>query len=185
MATYNIDPSHSEITFKVKHLMITNVTGHFQKFSGSMTSSAEDFSDATIHFEADINSISTNSEQRDGHLTSPDFFDAEKFPKLTFVSKSLAKKGDNYELTGDLTIKGVTKTITLSAELGGIMTDPYGQYKVGFEINGKINRSDFGLTWNAVTEAGGIVVSEEVKLHIQVQLVKQANVPVQEVAEVQ
>lgn len=174
MATYIIDASHSEITFKVKHLMITNVTGHFQKFSGSMTASKEDFTDAVISFEAETSSINTNSEQRDGHLKSGDFFDAEKFPLLTFKSTSLVKDGDDYKLTGDLTIKDVTKSITLDAELGGVMTDPYGQYKAGFEINGKIHRSDFGLTWRAVTEAGGIVVSEEVKLHIQVQLVKQA-----------
>mgnify|MGYP001178345705 CR=1 FL=1 len=174
MATYIIDASHSEITFKVKHLMITNVTGHFQKFSGSMTASKEDFTDAVINFEAETSSIDTNSEQRDGHLKSGEFFDSEKFPLLTFKSTSLTKDGDDYKLTGDLTIKGVTKSIALDAELGGVMTDPYGQFKAGFEINGKIHRSDFGLTWNAVTEAGGIVVSEEVKLHIQVQLVKQA-----------
>lgn len=174
MATYIIDASHSEITFKVKHLMITNVTGHFQKFSGSMTANKEDFTDAVINFEAETSSINTNSEQRDGHLKSGEFFDAEKFPLLSFKSTSLVKNGDDYKLTGDLTIKAVTKSITLDAELGGVMTDPYGQFKAGFEINGKIHRSDFGLTWNAITEAGGIVVSEEVKLHIQVQLVKQA-----------
>ena len=175
MSTYKIDAAHSEITFKVKHLMITNVTGSFTKFDATMESDAADFSDAKISFEADTNSISTNNEQRDGHLKSDDFFAAEKFPKLTFVSKSFAKKSDDkYTLTGDLTIRGTTKPIALDVEYGGNMTDPYGQAKSGFEINGVINRKDFGLTWGAVTEAGGVVVSDEVKLHLNVQMIKQA-----------
>lgn len=175
MSTYKIDAMHSEITFKVKHLMITNVTGSFTQFDATMEASAEDFSDARISFEADINSISTNNEQRDTHLKSADFFAADQFPKLQFTSTSFTKiSGDNYSLKGDLTIKGITKPVELKAEFGGTMTDFYGQNKAGFEINGKINRSDFGLTWSAVTEAGGVVVSEEVKLHIAVQMVKQA-----------
>jgi polyisoprenoid-binding protein YceI len=175
MATYKIDPMHSEITFKVKHLMITNVTGSFQQFDATMESNEEDFSDATISFEADVNSISTNNEQRDGHLKSADFFAAEEFPKLQFSSTSFTKKSaDTYSLKGDLTIKGITKPVELTVEYGGNMTDFYGQNKAGFEITGKINRSDFGLTWSAVTEAGGVVVSEEVKLHLAVQMVKQA-----------
>ncbi|MES2332049.1 MAG: YceI family protein [Bacteroidota bacterium] len=175
MSTYKIDAAHSEITFKVKHLMITNVTGSFTKFDATMESEAADFSDAKISFEADVNSISTNNEQRDGHLKSDDFFAAEKFPKLSFISKSFTKKSDNeYTLTGDLTIRDHTKTVELSVEHGGTATDPYGQVKSGFEINGKINRKDFGLTWGAVTEAGGVVVSDEVKLHLNVQMIKQA-----------
>jgi polyisoprenoid-binding protein YceI len=175
MSTYKIDAAHSEITFKVKHLMITNVTGSFTKFDATMESNAADFSDAKISFEADTNSISTNSEQRDGHLKSDDFFAADKFPKLTFVSKSFTKKSDDqYTLTGDLTIRGTTKTVGLDVEYGGNMTDPYGQVKSGFEINGKINRKDFGLTWGAVTEAGGVVLSDDVKLHLNVQMIKQA-----------
>ena len=175
MSTYKIDAAHSEINFKVKHLMITNVTGTFKQFTATMESSTPDFSDAVIHFEADVNSISTNNEQRDGHLKSDDFFNAETFPKLTFSSKSLAKKTENnYLLTGDLTIRGITKTVSLNVEFGGIMTDPWGQQKAGFEINGSINRKDFDLKWTATTEAGGIVVSDEVKLQIAVQMIKQA-----------
>lgn len=175
MATYKIDAAHSEITFKVKHLMITNVTGSFTKFDATLESEAADFSDAKISFEADIDSVNTNNEQRDGHLKSDDFFAAEKFPKLTFVSKSLTKKNEEeYTLTGDLTIRDVTKTIDLSVEFGGTMVDPWGQHKAGFEINGKINRKEFGLGWGAVTEAGGVVVSDDVKLHLAVQMIKQA-----------
>ncbi|MEN9598379.1 MAG: hypothetical protein RL596_690 [Bacteroidota bacterium] len=175
MATYKIDPMHSEITFKVKHLMITNVTGSFQEFDATLDANEDDFSDAKISFEANVNSISTNNEQRDGHLKSADFFAADEFPKLQFSSTSFQKKSaDNYSLIGDLTIKGITKSVALTVEYGGNMTDFYGQNKAGFDISGKINRSDFGLTWSAVTEAGGIVVSEEVKLHVAVQMVKQA-----------
>lgn len=175
MATYKIDPMHSEISFKVKHLMITNVTGSFQQFDATMESNEDDFSDATISFEADVNSISTNNEQRDGHLKGADFFAADEFPKLQFSSTSFTKKSaDTYSLKGNLTIKGITKPVELTVEYGGNMTDFYGQNKAGFEITGKINRSDFGLTWSAVTEAGGVVVSEEVKLHLAVQMVKQA-----------
>jgi len=175
MSTYKIDAAHSDITFKVKHLMITNVTGNFTKFDATMETDAADFSDAKISFDADTNSISTNNEQRDGHLKSDDFFAADKFPKLSFKSKSFTKKNeDTYTLTGDLTIRDTTRAVELSVEYGGTMTDPYGQVKSGFEINGKINRKDFGLTWGAVTEAGGVVVSDEVKLHLSVQMIKQA-----------
>ena len=175
MSTYKIDAAHSEITFKVKHLMITNVTGSFTKFDATLESEAADFSDAKITFEADTNSITTNNEQRDGHLKSDDFFAADKFPKLSFVSKSFTHtKGTDFVLTGDLTIRDQTKPVELTVEYGGTATDPYGQVKSGFEINGKINRKDFGLTWGAVTEAGGVVVSDEVKLHLNVQMIKQA-----------
>jgi len=174
MSVYKIDAAHSEINFKVKHLMITNVTGSFNTFEGSMESNNEDFSDAKISFTADINSISTNNEQRDGHLKSDDFFGAEAFPKLTFTSTAFTPKSSGeYLLTGNLTIKGITKSVELNVELGGTATDPYGQVKTGFEINGKINRKDFGLNWSAVTEAGNIMVSEEVKLQLAVQLIKQ------------
>ncbi len=155
--------------------MITNVTGSFTKFDATLESSNEDFSDAKIAFEAETASISTNNEQRDGHLKSDDFFAADKFPKLSFTSTSFTKKGDDaYTLVGDLTIRDVTKSVELAVEYGGTATDPYGQVKAGFEINGKINRKDFGLTWGAVTEAGGVVVSDEVKLHLNVQMIKQA-----------
>ena len=175
MATYVIDPAHSEITFKIRHLMISNVTGHFAKFSGKMESSKDDFSDAEIEFEADIDSIDTNNEQRDGHLRTGDFFDAAKYPKLTFKSTSFEKQSSGeYKLNGDLTVHGVTKPVTLNVELGGATNDLYGQSKVGFEISGKIHRKDFGLEWNAPLETGGVVLSDEVKLLLNVQLTKQA-----------
>ncbi len=175
MATYKIDPSHSEVMFKIKHLMITNVTGSFSKFDATMVADKEDFSDATVSFEAEVDSISTNSEQRDGHLKSDDFFAAEKYPKISFVSTGIKKINDeDYKLTGDLTIRDVTKPVTLDVTYGGTMTDFYGQTKAGFEISGKINRKEYGLVWHAVTEAGGIVVSDDVKLNLNVQMIKQA-----------
>ncbi len=174
MAIYKLDALHSEITFKVKHLMISTVTGSFTQFDATMEAESDDFSDATIHFSANVGSISTGNEQRDGHLKSDDFFAAEKFPTLSFVGTSFKKVTDsNYELLGNLTIKEVTQPVTLAVEYGGAMTDFYGQSKVGFDITGKISRSAFGLTWSAVTEAGGVVVSDEVKLQLAVQLVKQ------------
>lgn len=174
MATTNwiIDASHSEIQFKVKHLVITTVTGSFTEFSGAVEA-GDTFENANISFEANTASISTNSDQRDGHLKSGDFFDAEKFPKLSFKSTKFSKKGDGFELTGDLTIKDVTNTVTLAVEYGGTAKDPWGNTKAGFEVTGKINRKDFGLTWNAPTEAGGVLVSDEVKLIANVQLLKQ------------
>jgi polyisoprenoid-binding protein YceI len=174
MATWTIDTAHTEIGFKVKHLVVSTVSGKFTTFDGKLESEKDDFSDAKITFEADTNSITTNNEQRDGHLKSDDFFAAEKFPKLSFVSKSFTyTKGTEFLLTGDLTIRDHTKTVELAVEYGGTVTDPYGQVKAGFEINGIINRKDFGLTWGALTEAGGVVVSDDVKLHLNVQMIKQ------------
>jgi polyisoprenoid-binding protein YceI len=155
--------------------MITNVTGSFQQFDATLEAAAANFSDAKISFEASIDSISTNNEQRDTHLKSDDFFAAAIYPKLSFVSTSfIHKSGSEYALVGDLTIKGNTKSVELAVDFGGRMTDFYGQDKAGFEITGKINRSEFGLTWSAVTEAGGVVVSDEIKLNMAVQMVKQA-----------
>ncbi|WP_394991770.1 YceI family protein [Emticicia sp.] len=175
MAIWTIDPTHSEVQFKVKHLMISTVTGTFGTYEGSIeTANDEDFVGTSVNFSADIDSISTGQEQRDGHLKSGEFFDAENFPKLSFVSTSMKKKeGDSYTLEGNLTIKGVTKPVSLNVEFGGIMGDFYGNTKAGFDISGKINRQDFGLTWSGVTEAGGIVVSDEVKLVFNIQAAKQ------------
>jgi polyisoprenoid-binding protein YceI len=168
-----IDPSHSEINFKVKHLVISSVTGGFDKFDATVFTNGEDFKDAQIQFTADVNSINTNQPDRDNHLKSPDFFDAAKFPELNFVSKNLKKKDDSkFVLTGDLTIRGTTKTVELEGEFGGIVKDPYGNIKAGFELIGKINRKEFGLQWNALTEAGGMVVSDEIKLLMNVELAK-------------
>lgn len=171
--TWAIDPMHSEVQFKVKHLMISTVTGSFGQFEGQVESTGDDFSDANITFSADIDSINTGAEQRDGHLKSPEFFDAEKFPKLTFASTSLTKTGgDTYTLTGDLTMHGLTKPVTLKVEHGGQMKDMYGQTRAGFEISGTIKRKEFGLTWDGVTEAGGIVLSDDIKLIMSIQLTK-------------
>lgn len=175
LTKWAIDPTHSEVQFKVKHLVISTVTGTFNKFDGHIETESEDFTDAKIHFEIDVNSIDTNQEQRDGHLKSPDFFDAGKYPKIVFNSTSFKKvKGDQYKLTGALTIKDVTKQVELDVEYGGSATDPYGNNKVGFEVTGKINRKEFGLNWNAITEAGAIVVADEIKININIQAAKQA-----------
>jgi polyisoprenoid-binding protein YceI len=172
---WSIDPMHSEVQFKVKHLVISTVTGSFKNFQGTVETEGDDFNNAKINFSLDVNSINTSQEQRDGHLKSADFFDAEQYPHITFESTSVTKESDdNYKLTGNLTIKGVTKPVTLDVEHGGIATDFYGNTKAGFEIEGKINRKEFGLTWDGVTEAGSIVVGEDVKLQANIQLAKQA-----------
>lgn len=175
MATWKIDASHSEVQFKVKHLMITTVTGHFSQFNvEAETGDDNDFTKAsTMAFSAEVDSISTNNADRDNHLKSADFFDAAKYPQILFKGSSLKQDGDSYKLTGDLTIKDVTRSVSLDAEFGGIVVDPYGQTKAGFTVTGKINRKDFGLTWSAVTEAGSIVVSDDVRISCEIQLVKQ------------
>jgi len=189
MATKNwvLDPTHSEVHFKIKHLMITNVTGSFDIFTVSAKTEEEDFTRGKISFTADVNSISTGNEQRDGHLKSGDFFDAEKFPRIKFeATKATAIDNDgSFDLYGDLTIRDITKNVKLSVEFGGVVKDPYGNTKAGFTINGKINRKDFGLTWNAVTEAGGVVVSEEVRIVAEIQLVEQPVAEEVELAEQQ
>jgi polyisoprenoid-binding protein YceI len=176
MATqqWKTDPVHSEVQFKVKHLMITTVTGHFKIFELVVEIENDDFTKASkIEFTADINSISTNNEQRDTHLKSADFFQAEQYAELKFIGHKYEKTGDTYKLHGDLTIKDITKPITVNVDYAGIVLDPYGQTKAGFTIEGKISRKEFGLTWNAVTEAGQIVVSDDIRLHCEIQLVKQ------------
>ena len=167
-----IDPTHSEVAFKVKHLVISTVTGYFRKFEGHAESTAEDFSDASVAFSLDVNSIDTNQSDRDQHLKSADFFDTASFPSIAFAGK-IVKHGGEYQLQGDLTLKGITQQVTLDVTYGGTVADPYGQTKAGFEIEGKLNRKDFGLTWSAITEAGSVVVSDQVRLQLSVQLVKQ------------
>ena len=171
---WTIDPVHSEIQFKVKHMVISTVTGQFERFSGSAESEGDDFEGATVTFEVEADSINTRNKDRDAHLKSDDFFNAEKYPKITFKSKSFTKVGDNnYKLVGDLTIRDVVKEVTLDVEYGGMVeNDGYGNVKAGFEVTGKINRKDFGLRWNGVTEAGQIIVSDEVKLILNVQFAK-------------
>ncbi|WP_069130101.1 YceI family protein [Rhodohalobacter halophilus] len=173
LTKWTIDPSHSEITFKVKHLVISTVTGKFKEFDAAIESDNDDFENAEISFEAAIDSIETGNEDRDNHLKSDDFFNAADHPKMTFKSTSFKKVGDGeYKLIGDLTIRGNSKQIELDVEYGGTVVDPYGQTKAGFEVSGKINRKEFGLTWSAVTEAGSVVVSDEVKLNLNVQFTK-------------
>lgn len=173
--TWNLDPSHSEVTFKVKHMMITNVSGNFSDFSVNVVSDGDDFTNAEVNFTAKTASVNTGSAQRDGHLQSPDFFDAEKHPEIKFKATKVEKVSDgNYKLHGDLTIKDVTKNIALDAEHGGIGKDPYGNVKAGFTVTGKINRKDFGLSWNAALETGGVMVSEDVKINCEIQVVKAA-----------
>lgn len=173
MTTWKIDPAHSEVKFKVKHLVVSTVTGHFNKYDAKAETSKDDFSDVKVSFEADVNSIDTKNEQRDGHLKSPDFFDAANHPKLTFVSKSTKKKADGeYELLGDLTIRDKKKEVKLDVAYNGTVKGFGGVEVAGFEITGKINRQDFGLTWSALTEAGGVVVSDDVKFEINAEFVK-------------
>lgn len=171
-----IDPSHSKIGFKVKHLMIANVTGTFREFEGLAETEGDDFSTARISFSMNSASVDTEIVDRDAHLKSADFFDAEIHPKITFTGGGLKDLGDDmYDLTGNLTIKGVMHPVSLSVEYGGTMTDPWGNLKAGFSITGKIKRKDWGLNWNAALEAGGVLVGEEVKINCDIELAKSAG----------
>jgi len=171
---WKIDPTHSEVQFKVKHLVISTVTGSFGSFDGQIEADDDHFENAKATFTADIESISTNNEDRDQHLKSDDFFNAEEYPNLKFESANFEKIGEGeYKVTGDLTIRDVTKVVTLDVIHGGTAGDPYGQTKAGFEVTGSINRKEFGLTWNAVTEAGNVVVADKIKLQLNVQFVQQ------------
>ncbi len=174
MATtkWAIDPTHSEIGFKVKHMMFTNVSGTFAAYDATITTEDDNFENANFEFSANIDSISTNNTDRDNHLKSGDFFDADNFPKLTFKASSFTKDGDDYEITGDLSIKEVTKPVKFPVEFSGLMKDPWGNTKAGLNIYGKINRKDWGLNWNSALETGGVLVGEEVKLNIELQLIK-------------
>ena len=174
MATtkWTLDPTHSELQFKVKHLMITNVTGNFSVISASIDADDDKFSKAKISFTADPKSITTNNEQRDGHLQAADFFETDKYPEIKFESTNYnAASG---KITGNLTIKGVTKPVTLDAEFHGTNKDPWGNQKAGFSLTGKINRKEWGLNWNAALETGGVLVSDDVKINAEVQFVKAA-----------
>ena len=173
--TWGIDPVHSEIGFKVKHLMITNVKGLFREFAATVTTNGEDFSTAEINLTINTASIDTGVADRDAHLKSADFFDTGNFSEMTFTSGRLARiSADEFTLSGDLTIKGISKPVTLDVEFGGLMTDPWGNKKAGFTLTGKINRKDWGLNWNAALEAGGVLVGEEIKLNCDIQLARQS-----------
>ena len=169
-----LDPTHSEIGFKIKHLMITNVSGNFNKFEVKAETNGDDFTNVKVSADIAVESINTNNAQRDAHLRNADFFEAEKFPLISFVSTGIRKLDEEtYALTGNLTIKETTKPVTLALEFGGVTKDPYGNYKAGFSISGKINRHDFGVSYNAVLETGGVALGEEIKIHGEIQLVKQ------------
>ncbi len=168
------DPAHSEVYFRVRHLMITTVTGHFRKFRVEVTTEDDDFTKATnIEFVAEVHSIDTKNQDRDNHLRSPDFFNASESGEIVFFGDHFEGTKESGKLTGQLTIKGVTKTIVLNVEFGGIVVDTYGQTKAGFTVEGKISRKEFGILWDAVTEAGNVVVSDEVKVFAEIQLIKQ------------
>ncbi len=170
-----LDPTHAEIQFKVRHLMITHITGSFGKFNADVETEGENFETAKVSFTAEVDSITTNNEQRDGHLKSADFFETSKYPVLTFTSTKLERiTGEEYTLYGAMTFHGITKNINLHVIHGGVIKDPWGNTRTGFTVEGKINRKDFGLVWNAATEAGGVVVGDEVKIHVSVEFVKQA-----------
>ncbi|HXB07229.1 MAG TPA: YceI family protein [Puia sp.] len=175
MATkWILDPSHSEVTFKVRHMMISNVSGEFKKFDANLETEGDDFMTAKVAFTAEIDSINTGSDQRDGHLKSADFFDAGNFPQLKFVATKYENVDNDgsYEVYGDLTIRGVTKNIKLDAEFGGVIKDPWGATRAGITVSGKINRKEFGLSWHGVTETGSLIASDEVKLHVELEFVK-------------
>lgn len=173
---WTIDPTHSEILFKVKHLMITNVKGEFRSFDASVSTVNDDFSTASIKATIKADSIFTNNNDRDAHLKSGDFFDVENHENLEFVGTSFTKLDDeNFQLKGNLTIRGVSKEISLDVEFGGIAKDPWGNEKAGFSVSGKINRKEWGLNWNAALETGGVLVSDEVRINAEVQFVKVQN----------
>jgi polyisoprenoid-binding protein YceI len=172
MKKYNLDPLHSDVSFRIKHLMISNVNGFFGEFSANMESENEDFSDAKINFEAKVNSISTNITDRDNHLKSPDFFDVENFPTLTFESTKTTKNGDVYEIVGNMSIKGIIREVTLKGTYNGNDVDAYGQTKYGFELSGNINRKDWGLTFNLEGGKGSLLIGDEVRLLANIQMVE-------------
>ncbi|OBS11307.1 hypothetical protein ATE49_16100 [Elizabethkingia miricola] len=169
-----IDPTHSEIGFKVKHMMFTNVSGKFEEIYVNLENEDDHFETSDITFSAEVNSVNTGNLDRDNHLRSADFFDAEHYPKITFKSTAVKKINEGeFQILGDLTIKNVAQSIALDAEYSGLMKDPWGNTKTGLSINGKINRKDFGLTWNTSLETGGVLVGEEIKLTAEIQLIKQ------------
>ncbi len=169
-----LDPMHSELQFKIKHLMISNVSGSFKSFNAEVVTEEEDFSTAVIKLTAEMASISTNNEQRDAHLRNSDFFEVEKYPELKFISTKIEERdSDTYALHGELTLKGVTKPVKLNVEFNGIAKDPWGSERAGFLVTGKINRTDWGVSFNSILETGGVALSEEVKINAELELVKQ------------
>ncbi len=174
--TWVVDPLHSDVQFKIRHLVISTVTGSFRRFEGKITTDGQDFNTARINFTIDVKSIDTNQAQRDGHLQSGDFFEAESHPAITFESTSFKTAGGgHYLLAGRLTMKGVTKAVELSVEYGGSENDGHGNVKHGFEVTGTINRIEFGMTWNKLTDSGGLGLGEKIRLVANIQIVKSAG----------
>jgi len=172
--TWKIDPVHSKVLFTVSHMVVAEVTGRFNEFDATLVQTNDDFSESKLSATIKTNSIDTDNERRDGHLKSADFFDAEKYPELTFESKSFVKTGENtYTITGDLTMHGITKQVVLDATINGITKSPWGNTVAGFKAETTVNRYDFGLKWNKALEAGGVIVGENVQITLQVELVKQ------------
>jgi len=172
---WGIDPSHSEISFKARHLMITNVKGVFKEFDANIFTHGDNFMTSDIEFWMKPSSVDTGAADRDTHLKSADFFDVENHEKINFVGKSFEKVDDsNFTLYGDLIIKGISNPVKLDVEFNGVMKDPWGNQKAGYALNGKINRKDWGLNWNATLEAGGVLVSDEIKISCDIQLIKQS-----------
>ena len=169
-----LDPTHSDVEFKVKHLMISTVTGHFSSFLADVSTEDEDFTKSKVTFTVDAASISTNNEQRDGHIKGPDFFDVANHPQIKFVITKIENVDNDgsYNLYGDLTIRSITKNVKLEVEFGGVIKDPWGNTRAGFAVNGKINRKDFGLTWHMTTDTGGIVLGDDVRIHVALELIK-------------
>ncbi|SJN49425.1 YceI like family protein [Sphingobacterium sp. JB170] len=172
MATWNLDKAHSEIEFKVKHMMVSNVKGQFKDFDVILASDSDDITQGKVNVDIKSGSIDTKSEQRDQHLKSEDFFNVSAYPAIKFTSTEIKKIDDeSYEITGDLTIKEVSKPVTFKAEFGGIAKDPWGNQKTGYTVTGKINRQEFDLTWNTALETGGVMVSNDVKIQAEIQFV--------------
>jgi polyisoprenoid-binding protein YceI len=168
--TWTIDPLHSEVGFSVRHMMVSKVRGKFTKFAGQIVT-ADDLVSSGVTAEIDLASIDTGAEQRDAHLRSPDFFDIENHPLMTYRSTGIRVVGDEYLVDGELTLKGVTKSVPLTLEVNGFGPDPYGGTRAGFSATAEINRPDFGVSWNAALEAGGVVVSDKVTIHLEIEAV--------------
>ena len=175
MSIWDIDPSHSTVGFTVRHLVIAKVHGRFGKFSGVVELEEGDLLRSKINVSIDVDSIDTREPQRDAHLKSPDFFDAAKFPTMTFASRSIERAGEGYRMTGDLSIHGVTRPVTLEVEDGGRVKDPWGNDRAAFSAKGRIDRKDFGLTWNQVLEAGGLTVGDRVDIDLEVEAVRRKS----------
>lgn len=174
LTAWTIDNAHSEVAFAVKHLMISTVRGRFANVSGQVDFPAGEYGDARVEVTIDAASIDTREDKRDAHLRSADFFDVERFPTLTFKSRRVqAIKGDSFQLVGDLTIKGITREVVLDVDVEGFQKDPWGNQKAGFSASARVNRKDFGLTWNAALETGGVLVGEDIKIALDVQLLQQ------------